>query len=233
MEPMVKVLEDEAAVQRASAAAIADAAREAIAARGRFRIALTGGRTPLGTYQALAREELAWEKVVAFFGDERCVSPDHPESNYGMARDALLALVPAKALRMKGELAPEEAAAEYEAELAKEFGPGVPRFDLVLLGLGEDGHVASLFPGTKALDEARRLVTTSVAPTGSERVTLTLPVLNAAAQVMFIVAGERKRWAVAQALCGGPVPASRVRAARTTWFLDRDADHWYEDVHAA
>jgi 6-phosphogluconolactonase len=233
MEPTVNVLDDDPAVQRASAAAIARAAREALAARGAFRIALTGGATPRATYELLAREPLEWPRVHAFFGDERCVPPDDAASNWRMAHEALLAHVPAQVARMRGELPPEEGARRYEEELRAAFGEGVPRFDLVLLGLGEDGHVASLFPGSPALEERERRCAATVAPDGTPRLTLTLPVLCAAAEVMFIVSGRRTRWAVAQALRGGPVPATRVRAARTTWFVDREAEHWRATLGAA
>lgn len=238
--PDVRVVPDAAAVHEAVAGSVVAHARAAIDARGRFTLALTGGATPRGAYALLAgeprfRDAVDWARVEAFFGDERCVPPDHPDSNYGMARDSLLSKVPippAQVHRMRGELPPPDAAALYEAELrALASGGEVPRLDLVLLGLGEDGHVASLFPGTAAVEERTRLVVASFVPhLDAWRITVTFPVLAAASAVLFLAEGERKAGAVAAVLRGeggtgdGP-PARRVRPASgaVTWILDRAA----------
>jgi 6-phosphogluconolactonase len=230
-------------VQVADVAALADracervlaAAAEAIAARGAFRIALSGGKTPLHLYERLARREAEVDAARwhVYFGDERCVPADHRDSNYGAARDAWLASssVPARQIhRMRGELAPEDAAASYERELRETFATReAPRFDVILLGIGEDGHTASLFPGSGALAEARRLVTaTYVAELDSHRVTLTLRTINATRCALFLVAGEEKSSALRAILHGEPpepLPAARVAPWEGTveWIVDRAA----------
>ncbi len=188
-------------------------------------------------YSVLAEEEFSkripWRAVHLFWGDERCVQPDAPDSNYGMVREVLLRniTIPAGNVhRIRGEIPPEEAAAEYEAVLREFFRIGrekLPRFDLALLGLGEDGHTASLFPGSPVLDESGRLAVASyVAKLDAHRVSLTLPVLNHAAVITFLVAGERKQSAVSRVVRhpdeDGELPAQRVRPAggRLVWFLD-------------
>jgi 6-phosphogluconolactonase len=238
--PDVRVVADAAAVHAEVAAFVAARAGEAIAARGRFLLALTGGTTPRGAYALLAgdprfRDAFDWGAVEIFFGDERCVPPDHPESNYGMARDALLAKVPIPASRvhrMLGEVEPGEAAARYEAEL-RAIVPGtpVPRLDLVLLGIGEDGHVASLFPGTQAFDERERLVAANFVPRlASWRITFSFPVLEAARAVLFLADGARKAAAVRAALARDGAPDERLPArlatpadGTVTWIVDRAA----------
>ena len=234
------ILADSEALARAAAEEIVAAAGRAIDARGRFTVALTGGSTPRRTYELLAdpaapfRNRLRWDATHVFFGDERHVPPDHPESNYGMARDVLLAHVPAASVhRMRGEEPPAVAAATYEAELRRFFGVAgddPPRIDLVLLGLGPDGHTASLFPGSPALDERHRwVVATFVERLGTHRITLTLPVIDRAREVLFLVAGTEKAAAVAQALApapgSAPVPAGRVHPApgALVWLMDRAA----------
>jgi 6-phosphogluconolactonase len=178
-------------------------AGEAVAARGRFTVALSGGSTPKGVFTLLAGEEyrprIPWAQVHLFWGDERCVPPTHPESNYRMAADALLSRVaiPAQNVhRIPAEQAPLEAARIYETEIRETFAlaPGAwPRFDLVFLGMGGDGHTASLFPGTPGLHETTRLVTAHYVDTLQIwRVTLTPPVLNHAAQVVFLICGADK-----------------------------------------
>lgn len=239
----LRCVEDADAVARAGAEAFAEAAGHAIAARGRFTVALAGGTTPRRLYQLLAapaaglRTAVRWDRVHVFFGDERHVPPDHAESNFGMARRALLAHVtPASVHRMRGEEAdPAVAAAAYEAELARFFGasPGSdppPRLDLVLLGLGADGHTASLFPGSAALAERRRWVAAPyVGRLGVHRLTLTLPVLERAREALFVVAGEEKAEAVARVLAPAPgaarLPAACVRpgSGATRWIVDRAA----------
>ncbi len=225
----------------AAAERIAALVQEAIGARGRARIALAGGSTPKPAYHLLAeppyREAVRWSALEVFWGDERCVRPDHPESNYRMAHEALLCRVPippGQVHRMRGELAdPEAAAADYEAALRAAFAvkPGeVPRFDLILLGLGADGHTASLFPGTAAIRERSRWVVGHwVQKLLASRLTLTPPVLNAARRVLFLVSGATKADVLRDVL-EGPAdpdrfPAQIVRPVegRVEWLLDRAA----------
>jgi 6-phosphogluconolactonase len=210
-------------------------ANEAINGRGRFAVALAGGSTPKATYEVLARDysdELDWSKVHVFFGDERTVPPDHEDSNYRMAHEALLSRVRVGSVhRMRGELPPAEAAAAFEEELREFFGPdGPPSFDLILLGLGEDGHTASLFPETSALDVTDRWVVANPVPKlGTTRLTLTVPVMNAAKAVAFLVAGEGKAETLAEILeCGAdpreyPAKFIRPEDGHLTWMVDRAA----------
>jgi 6-phosphogluconolactonase len=195
----IEIVDNAAALAKRAAEIFIEAAREAIQARGRFEVALSGGSTPRATYELLATpqyaEQVDWENVHAWWGDERCVGPEDAASNYRMAREALLskvAIPEGNVHRMRGELEPEEAAQAYEAELAAHFGNEV-RFDLALLGLGEDGHTASLFPGSAALEERERRVAANwVEKLESWRITLTYPVLNAARKALFLVQGAKK-----------------------------------------
>lgn len=180
-------------------------------------VALSGGSTPRPVYERLATLEYPWEEVDVFFGDERCVPPDHEASNYRMAHQALLSRVPARAHPMFS-CDPDG----YERELASVFGQGVPRFDLVFLGLGDDGHTASLFPGDPALEVRDRFVVRVTRP-DYERVTLTCPVLDAAAVAAFMVSGEGKRTPLRQLMNGGDIPAARVRASRVIALADEAA----------
>lgn len=210
----VLVLADPGSVAEAAAEMFAAAAERAVEDRGRFTVALAGGRTPQTLYRRLAEREFAdripWDAGWYAFGDERCVAPDHPDSNFRAADDALLAHVsipPDRVLRMPGELEqPSRAAFFYEQRLRELFpGEPWPRFDLVLLGLGADGHTASLFPGTDALLERERWTTANWAPAlDAWRLTLTLPVLCAAREILFVVTGRDKAQAVAEAFCGAP-----------------------------
>lgn len=181
-------------------------------------VALAGGTTPRSMYERLAMSSFDWRGCEVFFGDERCVPPNDGASNYAMAREALLAKVPARVHRMHGESCDVEG---YEAELRSVFG-GFPRFDLVLLGLGEDGHTASLFPGDAALDERERWVVAVERP-DYRRLTLTLPVLSAARTAMFLVTSGRKRPALRELLNGGDIPAARVEAERVIVVADEAA----------
>lgn len=205
----------------------------AIEERGRFAVALAGGSTPKATYESLARNhagEIEWSKVHAFLGDERTVPPDHADSNYRMASEALLEHVPIGSVhRMRGELDPEEAAREYEEELRDFFGE-YPRFDLIHLGIGEDGHTASLFPRTKALDAADHLVVSNpVEKLETIRLTLTAPVINAARSVVFLVAGEGKAEALKEILGGDADPRDypskliQPTAGGSKWMVDEAA----------
>ena len=196
----------------AAARGFATRAQEAIDERGRFAVALAGGSTPKATYEVLARDyanELDWGRVHVFFGDERTVPPDLEDSNYRMAYETLLSHVPVGSVhRMRGELPPDEAAAAYEVELRAFFGQvDVPRFDLILCGLGEDGHTLSLFPETAALDVTDRwVVANPVLKLGTTRLTLTVPVVNASRAVTFLVAGESKAEALKEVLEGDADP---------------------------
>jgi 6-phosphogluconolactonase len=182
-----------------------EAAELLVAAGG--HVAITGGSTPRAAYERAAAMREDWSGVDVWFTDERCVPPDHEQSNFGMANRALLSQVSGATVhRMHGELGPEDGAAAYENELG-EFGPET--LDLMLLGLGPDGHICSLFPRDEALGERERRVvgveTPGMAPLVS-RVTLTLPVVNASAQIVFLIAGEDKAQAVRRVFSGPPDP---------------------------
>jgi len=226
------VYPDVTSLARAAAERFVTLAAEAIAARDQFVVALSGGSTPRATYELLATEEFAtrtdWPRVHICWGDERNVSPNHPNSNTRMAREALLDNVPIIAShihRIQGELPPEQAAAAYRAELEAVLGAD-RRFDLILLGMGTDGHTASLFPGTTALEERERaVVAVCVERLRAWRVTLTLPVFNAARHVLFLVSGVAKAKTLARIRAGQPLPASLVQPAEgeLVWLVDRDA----------
>ena len=234
------VYDDPAALAEAAARAIAECAADAVEAHGRFMVALAGGITPRVTYERLARpplcERMPWAHTWVFFGDERGVPPDHPDSNYRMANDALLSKVPIPAkqiARIRGEADdPEAAAVEYGRSLSEVFKTKrgeLPRFDLVLLGMGVDGHTGSLFPGSPVLKEVFRPVAAVHAGAASipQRFTFTFPVINAAARVMFLVAGAEKA-KVLKTVLNEPtsgLPAALVHPVqgRLTWLLDRAA----------
>ena len=202
--------------------AAAAAADHLLALRPRT-IALAGGSTPHALYERLATAPFPWAGTDLFFGDERCVALDHPDSNYGMARATLFAkLGPdarARVHPMPGPTCDDEG---YERLLHQRFGPGLPVFDFVLLGLGADGHTASLFPHDPALDERSRLVVRVQRP-DHPRLTLTLPVLSAAGNALFLVAGAGKRHALARLLAADDIPAARVTAQSITIIADQDA----------
>lgn len=234
----IKIVPDSAALNRVAAQEFKSLAESAIAARGRFSVALSGGNTPRSIYSLLAQEyktALPWSKIHFFFGDERSVPPDHPDSNYRMANEALLSHVPIppeNVHRILAELDPEPAAQEYENQLREFFHlahDAWPRFDLVMLGLGEDGHTASLFPGSSALEEKSRLVVpTWVEEKKTFRITLTYPVLNHAAEVEFVVSGAGKAQILWDVLRPSPFvsfPAQQVKPenGRLLWLLDQDA----------
>lgn len=199
---------------------VAEAAAALITVRRPRTVVLAGGATPLPLYRRLASMTLPWHEMEFFFGDERCVPPDHPDSNYGRAAEALLDHIEARAVyRMRGETCDAEG---YERDLRARFGPGIPRFDLTLLGLGEDGHVASLFPGAPALVERDRLVL-RVEHSDHPRLTLTLPVLSASRLVVFLVSGARKREALTDLMAGADIPAARVVAEEVVVLADSAA----------
>jgi 6-phosphogluconolactonase len=210
-QPQIEVLDDPSvAVGELMAQAAGDGGH----------IALTGGSTPRAAYEHAASLGVDWSRASLWFGDERCVAPDHEQSNFGMAEKALLSRIQAGAVhRMKGELGPQAGADDYEQQLHTVFGDeGVPRLDLILLGLGPDAHCASLFPGDAALGVTDRLVAGVEVPGMAPlvpRITFTLPLLNAGIEVVFLVSGEEKAEAVARAFGGlrpGPdAPSSLVR----------------------
>jgi 6-phosphogluconolactonase len=208
------------------------------ASRRTFAVSLSGGSTPRRLYQFLATQEIAsrfpWNRVHWFWGDERFVPYDHPDSNYRMARDAFLARVPVPddnihAVPTEG-LAPEQAAAAYETTLKQFYGadtlaPNRPLFDIILLGIGENGHTASLFPGQPTLQETRRWAVAVIGAQPEPRITLTYPTLDSGCDVAFVVSGKAKRDVVMRAQSGDrTIPASMIRpVGRLHWFTDRAA----------
>ena len=215
------------AVARAAAAAIVEAAFKAIHEHGEFRLVLAGGRTPRATYELLAtelREEIDWRRVIFYFNDERCVGPDDPASNYRSAKEALfdpLKLPSGSVRRMAGELAPDAAAADYDAEIRAVIVDRQPAFDLTLLGIGVEGHTASLFPGSAALEETTRTVANVTVPADPpERLTMTPVALAASRQILFLVTGKEKAQALASIFGGSDdLPAARVAQLSPSRFL--------------
>jgi 6-phosphogluconolactonase len=205
-----------------------------------FRVALSGGSTPSKLYRLLARDRanrVKWPHVQFYFGDERCVPPDHAESNFKLANDALfqpLGIEATQIFRIEGEAGqPDQAARRYEETIRQQFGtsPAWPRFDLIFLGLGDDGHTASLFPGSPALDEKIRAVVVSESPRGvTHRITFTAPLINHARSIVFMVAGLQKAPAVRAVLEDDTVNATHYPAkliqpveGHQIWYLDRAA----------
>jgi len=236
--PNVFVFDTPEQVARAAAERFVAYSIASIREHGLFAVALAGGSTPRRAYELLATDEFRnrvdWSRVHLFFGDERMVAPDSPESNYRMVNDALISpvAIPASNVhRIMGETAPAESAASCVAELKSFFGTVEwPHFDLVWLGIGEDGHIASLFPGSDALkEETRWVVDTKNPQTGQTRITLTVPVLNHAARVTFMVTGEEKAATLARVLHNDAeeeeLPAQKVRPVNGVleWLVDRAA----------
>jgi 6-phosphogluconolactonase len=235
----VVVLRDPGAVAAAAADRVVAAARNAIRRRGVFRIALSGGSTPLRVYRLLVRapriDAVDWSRVEFFWGDERNVPPDHRDSNYGLASRALLDRLPGvrshAVHRMEAEREDLDAAAQsYQKEIAAAFGISSaarrpPALDLVWLGMGRDAHTASLFPGCTALSERQRWVVATWAPGPvSWRMTLTYPMLNAAREALFVAWGPDKTTAFRAVQRGSAkAPAARIRARRTVWLVDAAA----------
>lgn len=236
------VAENTAALATRAAQHFTELAEQAVAARGRARIAISGGSTPKAAFQLLGdpsqpwRARMPWESIEIFWVDERCVPPDHPDSNYRMTREALLDHVPLRPEqihRMEGELDPEEGAARYESGLRNSFrleGAEVPVLDLVQLGMGPDGHTASLFPHSAALDELGRLsVANHVQNKDAWRITLTWPVINQARSVFFLIGGAGKAAILREVLLGARdperLPSQLIRPASgiLTLILDRAA----------
>jgi len=234
---MIRVYPDLESLSRAAAALLVTQANLAVAARGRFSVALSGGATPRRTYELLAApppvDQAPWDRVHVFWGDERCVPPDDPRSNACMAREAWLdrAPIPGHQIHpINCAQDPAAAARGYEAQLREFFAGQPPRLDLVLLGLGHDGHTASLFPGTKVLAETRRwAAAVYVADQNLCRVTLTAPLINQAAMVAFLVAGGAKAEVLREVLHGPRDPARlpaqliRPQNGELLWLLDLDA----------
>jgi 6-phosphogluconolactonase len=206
-------------------------ARESLDERQQFRIALSGGNTPRSVYADIARRDLPWKKFLFTFGDERCVPPENDESNFRMANEALFrpASVPdSSILRMRGEIEPVLAAKEYEAQLdvlAAKRGEKIYEHDLILLGLGDDGHTASLFPGTEALSETqRRVVANYVLKFNSWRLTFTFPLIFAARAVCFLVGANKNPKLIERIFSGdSALPAARVdqNAKSVTWIIEQ------------
>ena len=234
---MVTVYDGAEALSQGVARLFAQEARRAVEVRGRFLVLLSGGETPRRSYQLLAgeplRDSIPWQAVHLFWGDERWVPPDDPLSNLGMARRAFLDAVPVDASQIHAipfADSPQHSALAYERTLRDFFQGAPPRFDLVLLGLGENGHTASLFPGAAALDERDRWVReVYVAEQELYRVTTTAPLINQAALVAFVVAGQGKAEILRRVLEGDrdpqQFPAQLIQPAqgRLLWLADRDA----------
>ena len=216
-----------------AAALIVQEARRALQERGECHIALSGGNTPRPVYSEVARADLPWSQILFTFGDERCVPPDDAQSNYRMARESLfdLAHVPASSiLRMRGEIDPTTAASEYERELDAHVAQKHEakfRHDLILLGMGDDGHTASLFPGTAALQEKERRVISNFVPKfNTYRLTFTFPFINAARHVCFLVNAAKNPELIEKVLAGDQqYPCARIQPAdgKLTWILGQSA----------
>ncbi len=236
--PELQIFADTQTLVQAAAQLLIQFGQRAIAERGRFLVALSGGSTPKALYATLTSPEIVhgldWSKVRFFFGDERCVAPEHPDSNFGLAQSLLFTplQIPSSSIhRMRGEDPPESAATRYETtlrNLAASPDAQWPGLDLVLLGMGEDGHTASLFPGTPAVTESTRWVVPGYAPQGTRsRITMTLGVINHASVILFLVTGQNKATVVQRILekrAGdpSPYPAALVQSehGRLLWYLD-------------
>jgi 6-phosphogluconolactonase len=232
----IKIVPDAVTLARVGADEFHRAAEAAVQERGRFSVALSGGNTPRAVYFLLASEHknLPWDRIHIFFGDERHVPPDHPDSNFRMASESLLSKVPIPEKnihRIHAELEAEAAATEYDQQMRDFFhlsNRDWPRFDLIFLGIGEDGHTASLFPGSKALtEESSRVTANWVDKFKTFRITLTLPVINHAAEVVFMVSGAGKSQILGEILQPGsqkyPAQSVRPENGRLLWLVDEDA----------
>ena len=239
-EVKIETVPDAKSLAVRAAQIFSDCFRNAVARKNSFTVALSGGSTPRQLYELLAdetrefREQIVWNQCHFFWTDERPVAPDHPDSNYRMTWDAMLrhvAIPETNTHRIQGEKLPGDAASDYEKELRTFFklkNDERPAFDFVLLGLGEDGHTASIFPGTEALNETRRLVAAPwVTKLNSHRITLTLPVLNNAATTVFLVSGANKATILREVLEGKPAifPAQAIRptSGELIWLADSAA----------
>jgi 6-phosphogluconolactonase len=230
----VEIFPNVETLNAAAASLIVKIASDTLRAKDRFSIALAGGSTPESLYKLLAsgefKDKIDWTKTLVFFGDERCVAPADAESNYRMANEALLSRVSVPAenvFRLRGEIEAEKAAAEYEAIIKKTLGDDAP-FDLILLGMGDDGHTASLFPQTAALRETEKLVAANfVEKLNANRLTLTFPAINAAKNVLFLATGAKKASTIKKVLSAETfdLPASLIKPENgdCRWFLDEEA----------
>ena len=242
LNPEVRILADGAAIAKRAAQLLVEVATKSVSQKSSFDLVLSGGSTPKTLYSLLVNDlalhsQLPWDKMHIFFGDERHVGPDDPQSNFHMASDAMISKAPLKpeqVFRMKGEYAEaEQAAKEYEQAIRQHFklaNGQFPRFDLILLGMGSEGHVASLFPGTKALHENRRIVVHNwVGKVLMDRITLTSPAINNASNVVCMVTGAEKAQALAAVLEHvyepEQLPAQLIQPAngRLLWLVDTAA----------
>ena len=233
----VIVQPDRAELALTAAGMIAAASLISIEQRGAFNVALAGGSTPGPVYELLAGDsDIDWKRCRVFWSDERCVPPEHADSNYRMAREILLDRLPEApgfVARIPGELQPEQAASAYEEtirEIVPADEPGIPRFDLILLGMGDDGHTASLFPGSEALNETDRLVAADyVSKFNAHRLTFTYPLLNAGRHVLILVSGASKAVTLKAVLTGPyrpkalPVQGVQPATGQFRWLVDADA----------
>ncbi len=234
----IRILPDLETVSQAAARMFTSAAEVSITMKGIFSVAISGGATPARSYEILGSPaftgRVAWPKVHIFWADERCVRPENEESNFYLARRTLLSRVdlpPDNIHRVRGEEGSRKGALLYEEEMKRFFGAKrVPVFDLIILGLGKDGHTASLFPGSSALRAGRRLAAPAQGGEGGlERVTLTLPVINNASRVIFLVSGPQKAGIVKEILGGSgrreqyPAGLVRIRNGSLTWLIDEAA----------
>jgi 6-phosphogluconolactonase len=236
---MIRIYNDLEALSQTAAEMFADLARRAIASQRRFSVALSGGQTPRRLYEILAgppyHDQIHWEDIYIFWGDERCLPADDPRNNSQMAHQTLLNHVPIPASHLHpilGDLPAALAATHYEAELQEFFGNQPPVFDLILLGLGENAHTASLFPNTPVLDKSERWVSeVYVAEQSMYRVTLTAPLINQAREVIFLVSGAEKASALQNVLEGNyrpheyPAQLIHPNGAHPTWLVDKAAAH--------
>ena len=235
MKPTVRIFKDADELSRAAAELFVTLAVQSIRERGRFLVALSGGSTPMALYRLLAREPIDWTRIHVFWGDERLVPPEDAENSYGQAREALLKHIPIPTEnihRVASELDPVAAARDYASILREFAAPPLdwPRFDLVLLGLGEDGHTASLFPGSP-VDATEPVIAVTAQYQGrpARRVTLTPPVFNAARQVIFLVTGANKavtlKGVFSDYNSSEQIPAKRIQPAdgQVTWLVDKAA----------
>jgi 6-phosphogluconolactonase len=232
----VRVFGDYEALSHAAAEFFVALAKTAVASRNRFVVALSGGSTPRRFFALLGsspyRDRIDWHRVHVFWTDERCVPPDHPESNFKLVHDALLSTVPLPEFnihRIRGEEGPDEAARIYEQDIKKSFSLDKPVFNLIVLGVGEDGHTASIFPASEAIHETTRIVVPIFRDKPNiPRVTLTIPMINLAAHVLVLASGRSKSAIVREVLAGekpGQYPAGLVHPVNgdLTWFVDREA----------
>lgn len=232
----IQIYPDHPALIRAAVDHIIHHANTAISAKGRFTFALSGGATPKPVYEQLAAEKdrIDWTKVHLYWSDERTVPPNHPDSNYHMAHQTLLRHIEHECgniHRIRGELDPAQAALEYEAKLRVDFpGEAFPRFDLLLIGMGDDGHTASLFPHTTALNETEHgVVANYVEKLQTWRITFTAPLINAGHQVTFLISGDKKATPVYEVLQGAANPQEypsqliHPTDGQLTYLLDTDA----------